>query len=328
MADKSPGPEQCLNCGEKLLGEYCYRCGQNGAMRRMSAWDLAKDFLDDYITPDSKLFRSLYLLFFRPGVLTREYNEGRCVAYVRPLRLYLAASILYFFLLSLTLSTLDMKLDRPVHDEIPISELGRPISEEEAEADTLSIPRSTREEASRARILILGMEPSEIDSIVDHMRSSLDDTSKSFVQSKINRFVISQWERVRAMSMKELMSSILSDLETNLPKIMFFLLPVFALLLKSIYYRTKRFYVEHLIFALHFHTFVFLVVSLVMLIKYAPADVAAFIVILAYLFLSLKTAYAQSNILTVTKLVLLLGSYSALLILSLSVGVAIAFLLV
>jgi len=69
-------------------------------------------------------------------------------------------------------------------------------------------------------------------------------------------------------------------------------------------------------------------VSLVMLIKYAPADVAAFIVILAYLFLSLKTAYAQSNILTVTKLVLLLGSYSALLILSLSVGVAIAFLLV
>jgi len=348
MTNKPLKTKRCLNCGEKILGEYCYQCGQKNTVRQISIWLLISDILDDYITLDSKLGKSLFLLFFKPGTLTKEYNAGRHVKYIRPLRLYLTASLLYFFLFSFTLSMYGTKLQKIEIEEIPISELNKPISGEtaadsiqsevagETAADSLPSERPNEGTADSlpsknpdpgTSILILGMEPHEIDSIIEHMRVTLDDTSTTYFESKINTFLITQWERVRAQTMKELMSSILSDLERNLPKIMFFLLPIFALILKVIYLRTRKFYVEHLIFSLHFHTFLFFIMSLVILIKIDMIGLIAFVIILVYLFLSMKTTHAQSNVLTMAKFTLLLGSYIAVLVLSFATAILFALLL-
>jgi len=315
-ADKLAKYEHCLNCGEKILGEYCYQCGQKSTVRRVSIWLLISDILDDYITPDSKLGRSLFLLFFKPGLLTKEYNEGKRAKYVRPLRLYIVASILYFFLFSTTVSIDDVLLLGTDAEEVPISEMNSPDS-------ILS-----EESGSGGRIIILGMEPHEIDSIVDRMRTTLEDTSSTYFGSKINAFIIGQWERVRAKTMRELAGSIVSYLETNLPKMMFFLLPVFAFLLKIIYRRSRKFYVEHLIFSLHSHTFLFLTMSLVMVIKIDVLTLVGFTIALVYLFLSLRTAYAQSNSLTLARFTLLLGSYFIVLVLSFSTAILTALLFV
>ncbi|HEX7180212.1 MAG TPA: DUF3667 domain-containing protein [Thermoanaerobaculia bacterium] len=79
-------PSACLNCGEKLLGNFCSQCGQEAADLHRPLRELTSDFLDNVLNLDTRLLRTIPLLF-RPGRLTREYRAGRRARYVRPLRL-------------------------------------------------------------------------------------------------------------------------------------------------------------------------------------------------------------------------------------------------
>ncbi len=64
----------CLNCGEKLLGDFCWRCGQEAADFHRPLRSLASDFLDNVLSLDSKLLRTVFalllkLLYLRRGIL-------------------------------------------------------------------------------------------------------------------------------------------------------------------------------------------------------------------------------------------------------------------
>lgn len=93
--------ETCRNCGEKLLGEFCWRCGQEAADFHRPLRSLASDFFENVLNLDSKLLRTIGPLLFKPGRLTREYLAGRRAPYVRPLKLYLLAALLAFGVLAL-----------------------------------------------------------------------------------------------------------------------------------------------------------------------------------------------------------------------------------
>ena len=92
--------ERCPSCGEPVRGRFCPACGQSHADLRVPFGKWLRDYVDDTFHLDSNLARSLALLVRRPGALTLEYLEGRRSAYVRPFRLYLTASFLYFLALS------------------------------------------------------------------------------------------------------------------------------------------------------------------------------------------------------------------------------------
>jgi len=94
-------PSACRNCGERLLGEFCWRCGQEAADFHRPLRSLAADFLDNFLNLDSKLLRTIGPLLFRPGWLTREYLAGRRASYVKPLRLYLVTALIAFGVLAL-----------------------------------------------------------------------------------------------------------------------------------------------------------------------------------------------------------------------------------
>jgi len=100
---------------------------------------------------------------------------------------------------------------------------------------------------------------------------------------------------------------------------MFFLLPIFALLLKLLYRSTQRLYVEHLIFSLHFYTFIFLLLTVVTLIDQEFINSASPLIILGYLFIALKSVYGQGWLKTLGKLGLLSVSYFTVLILVLMI---------
>ena len=122
-----------------------------------------------------------------------------------------------------------------------------------------------------------------------------------------------------------------------LPKLMFLILPGFALLLKGLYFRTGRIYVEHLIFALHYHALSFLGLTIhniiqgiaepiiaaqgfsAVLIPLVLVDAVVQIGVLIYLYLALRNVYHQGRIVTLVKTPLLLAGYFILLI---AVGVA------
>lgn len=94
-------PTTCLNCGAVLPGRFCPDCGQRDQPIRQPAHVFIGESVSEYFGLDGRLWRSLGLLLFRPGVLTEAYLDGRRTRYLRPLRLYLTATLLFFFLLSL-----------------------------------------------------------------------------------------------------------------------------------------------------------------------------------------------------------------------------------
>src|SRR5947207_3308753 len=92
-----PAPTHCENCGAPLHGHWCGQCGQPAIDYRRSFRHVIVDLLDEFLNWDSKFFRTIGLLLVRPWKLTNEFLAGHRVRYVHPLRLYLLASILFFF---------------------------------------------------------------------------------------------------------------------------------------------------------------------------------------------------------------------------------------
>jgi uncharacterized protein DUF3667 len=89
----------CLNCGTALAGPYCHRCGQAAHIHRsVTAW--SHDLAHGVLHLDGKIWRTLPLLAWRPGELTRRYVEGERARFVSPLALFLFSVFLMFALLS------------------------------------------------------------------------------------------------------------------------------------------------------------------------------------------------------------------------------------
>jgi hypothetical protein len=85
----------CLNCGTALIGQYCHGCGQRAHVyRTLGAFGL--DFLTGALNFEGKIFKTLPMLAWRPGDLTRRYIEGQRARFVSPLALFLFTVFLLF----------------------------------------------------------------------------------------------------------------------------------------------------------------------------------------------------------------------------------------
>jgi hypothetical protein len=91
----------CANCGTALNGRFCTQCGQPAHVHR-SLLHMVEELLHGIFHFETKSWRTLPLLMFRPGRLTREYIDGKRVRYVAPLPLFLFMMFAMFFTFSLT----------------------------------------------------------------------------------------------------------------------------------------------------------------------------------------------------------------------------------
>jgi len=78
----------CLNCGTTLIGEFCHECGQAGHVHRSLA-AIGHDLAHGVLHFEGKIWRTLPMLLFRPGALTRRYIAGERARFVSPLALFL-----------------------------------------------------------------------------------------------------------------------------------------------------------------------------------------------------------------------------------------------
>ncbi len=98
-ADSHTHENACLNCGQELAGEYCHSCGQHAHVHRtISAW--WHDFLHSVLHLDGKFWRTVPMLVWHPGKLTRRYARGQRARFVSPLALFLFTVFLMFALFS------------------------------------------------------------------------------------------------------------------------------------------------------------------------------------------------------------------------------------
>ncbi len=101
MTNVLNGLTECPNCGAALYGPYCGACGQKNTAMNPTIGDFLHDLTHEILSVDGKIVRTLWLLFTRPGFLTREYFAGRRARYGSAVRLYLIFSILFFALFAL-----------------------------------------------------------------------------------------------------------------------------------------------------------------------------------------------------------------------------------
>lgn len=90
------GDGVCLNCGATLGGPYCSQCGQGAHPHRTMA-HMFEEALHGIVHFDTKAWRTLPMLAFRPGTLTRDYTYGKRARYISPLALFLFTIFLMFF---------------------------------------------------------------------------------------------------------------------------------------------------------------------------------------------------------------------------------------
>jgi len=103
----------CLNCGAELTGPYCRECGQKARVRR-SVGVIVHDLVHGVLHLDGKFWRTLPLLAWRPGELTRRYVHGERAKFVSPMAMFLFSIFLMFAVLQVygvSLSSLDVQID-------------------------------------------------------------------------------------------------------------------------------------------------------------------------------------------------------------------------
>ena len=350
-AQRLAGSDHCLNCGTELQGPFCHYCGQpdKNLLRFFPA--LMRELLEDFLDFDSRFIRTLKPLLFRPGKLTRDYLDGRRFRYVPPLRLYIFSSLALFFLAALlTTDVLNVKtdfdadgpgislqIDDDARDEIDaaMAELAKTQPEVAAE-----VTRRVEEAAAHAGAAVEAPEM-PADPFPEKPQFDVDgkpwdrETNPlkvplmpGWVNDWINDEIADSPKKGKAIADNpNLFTDKIFDV---LPATMFVLLPLVALLFKFWYLFARRYYVEHLIFALHNHAFIFTSI-VIMLLSGALADwrepggegpVSTVNAVLQgvllcwiplYLLISLRTVYRQGWGLTVVKYLAIGASYLVLL---------------
>jgi hypothetical protein len=302
MPKQLPRLDHCLNCGAAVASNYCSECGQEAEDRTTGLKPLFSDLMAEMASFDSKLVRTVGPLLFQPGFLTNAYNEGKRVRYLSPLKMYLVASVVFFLILAYKL---------PAGENAIVNTGGSTTHSQNHQTKPGAMTSKTGGDTIRTGPAALKLDPGSIPENEEDFERWLNDKANSGKQSKFERFIVRQSLRV-----KKDPKSFGSRMLENVPKMMFVLLPLFALILKVIYIRSRRLYVEHLIFALHSHAFVFIVLGLADLVPYWQPTLIAFILAAIYLYAAMLRVYRQSVLKTALKFGIL--SFVYLLVLSFS----------
>ena len=305
---------QCKNCGTDITGRYCSACGQHADVSIPSLHKLFVEALGDLYNFDSRLWRSLGLLLFKPGRLTREYLEGRRARYVPPFRLYVVLSLTFFFVLAV-LPDLDGNED-PVGTDATAERTPGPATESDFAAPAPEGEvRAPAPQAEPERTPLRGFAIETTDEPGIGWTCALDGTEDW--NPKVRARLIQSCERIAA----DKDNSFGRALVENIPLMMFLFIPIVAAGMKVLYPLSRRKYVEHLVFFLHFHAFFFMLAILGVLFLFVAAlapvleiPVGAlwavgWIYLPIYLFIAMRGVYAQGRLATAFKYTLLGSGY-------------------
>jgi len=93
--------KNCLNCGARLVGPFCADCGQKAHIHR-SVRAFLQDFVQGLFNFEGKIWRTLPMLAWRPGEMTRRYIAGERARFISPVALYLFTVFAMFATLNFT----------------------------------------------------------------------------------------------------------------------------------------------------------------------------------------------------------------------------------
>lgn len=300
----------CLNCGAELQGAFCHACGQKNIPKRQTLGELLTNFISSFWSYEGKFFLTTRYLFLRPGFLATEYNAGRRERYYHPARMYVFISFVFFLLFStlsgdseLDMAQLDNEDVKELREELPkanvdslLQRAGKRLPNGDIEISTNWLDSLRGAHGKGQRVSLTKLEYENF-SAYDSAQQLLPEKERDgWVVRKLTERNLELNKRYTRSS--DFGKDFLKALDENFSKILFVLLPIFALLLKLLYIRRDYFYSEHLVFSIYYYNFAFLTLSLQLLANEVPwlgwlgQLLGLWLVI--YLLVGMKRVYRQS----------------------------------
>ena len=266
----------CPNCGAPRPEAFCSKCGQNDRCYAGSLWRVVGDVAKEVFETDGRTLATLRSLLLRPGELAIEFSRNRRASYVSPVRTYLFASIVFFGVLALNFGP-----ERPPTEkwgELAASgKMPRGCETADVAAFELWLPPADRHKVGE----ILARAGPGMGFVREWLCGLMDLVAESPEVSGPVPLAAEQQPRPALVFGVRAAVDILHDplgardsFVGNLGLATLVTLPAYALLLKLFFFGARRFYTEHLVFAIYLHVFTYLAYAVGLLLPDAPGDAA------------------------------------------------------
>lgn len=297
------GRGNCLNCGAPLIGAHCHGCGQKAQVHR-TLRSYGHDLLHGVFHFEGKVWRTLPMLAFRPGELTRRYVHGERAKFVSPLALFLFAVFLMFAVvggLAGEMHAPDPAGLRVALKNKPLTELDRGIAQEKARRKAIDAEIG-RVSAAGGNTAALEQQGRAIDREIEAI-----DAARSFVRGE--RFSVfgglnSGWAPLDTAVMKanENPNLFLYKLQSSAYKYSWALIPISLPFMWLLFFWKRQYKLyDHAVFVTYSLTFMLFLVVVLTVIGFAGASgpiipLAALFIPPIHIYRQMRGAYGVSRI--------------------------------
>lgn len=321
----------CKNCDREFQEsfQFCPYCGQK-AKDNLTMGVLFYHTISNYFSVDARFLKSFFPLLFRPGYLAKKFVEGKRLLYLHPAQFYLFSSVVFFFLFSFQVREYNQKVDNVLKKGFENNQILKFDSIPENTSDSVSIPKLTK--PLRNQKVITGMDDEELkklDSIIKTSTTSegIAHENFGFNKKKLDSLIAAgapEADLLKAMGMpddagflkhrfyiqmlkfqKNSGGGIMQAFFDSIPIALFFLLPVFAFILKIFFWKTGSF-PHHLVFSFYYFSFLFIIMGIMMLVNLlwkVPNWIDGIVAVLTfiYLLIAVKQFYSQGYFISLIK---------------------------
>ena len=294
----TPQYSYCKNCGTKLMGMYCYRCGQYALDTEQPFWKYVRQYFENVYQFEGKVWQTLYRLFASPGFLTKEFNLGKINSYVHPFKLYMFIATVFFMAFFYMASS---KTDNVLTDTLFSSEL--------TDLENVPFVADTSVVVLEAEVVLEKLKESKIKNVdslfqispllnnneylkcsqvklptewVEHClepvsQKDLPKELKNFLTGVDENVVVYEWKALRiqkekTFQIKAFKEMFMADLSKYTPFLMMFLLPVFALMTRWFFRKSQLNYMSHFVCALHINSVFLLLISIPLVVLFSGVE--------------------------------------------------------
>ncbi|HKZ39264.1 MAG TPA: DUF3667 domain-containing protein [Chryseolinea sp.] len=336
----------CLNCQTELTDIYCPHCGQKDIPKRQTLGELFTNFISSFWSYESKFFKTCQYLLFKPGFLATEYNAGRRERYFHPARMYVFMSFVFFLLffslpedettdsgVNIQTTKEDLADIREDLEEVGLDSIYNSVPDSLL-LDSLKNSRYWGQFVDPKKNGRFTLYPTDYESVASYDSAQLAKPGKDrdgWFMRKLNSRGIQINQKYKNKS-EEFGRDFGQSFMDNFSKVLFYLLPLFALLLKLLYIRRDFYYSEHLVLSIYYYNFFYLAASIMMLINLVPgigfiSTVIGFWIYIYFLF-AMKRMYHQGWKKTIFKFVIFSFIFALLMLIGVSINAVVTLMLI
>ena len=265
-ADGHTHEANCLNCGTELIGPHCHECGQHAHVHR-SLHAFFHDLAHGVFHFEGKSWRTLPLLIWKPGELTRRYIDGQRASFVSPIALFLFCVFLMFAVMGWTNSLGETAGGNSQRAEQALSQTKRELAQLEQE---------------RAVVIKSGGSTADIDENISGLKATaaalqIGKDHDLKVTTKLDRSkTMPEWMRRMIDKAQDNPELLFFKVKTNAYKFSWALIPISVPFVWLLFPFSRRFRLyDHTVFVTYSLSFMMLLLSAGTLVALVSGDAAS-----------------------------------------------------